>query len=442
MSSSNVAPPLRRVCIIALVAATVAAPLGAAASRADERDQDVTIERRPVSVAVADFDTDGRNDLAASQFAGDALRLALEDTDGRFVTTEPTEVPYLPSGIASGDFDADGKPDVVVQRQWLPFMKCGNGGVTAFFGDGSGGWSGTYSLDFFTGIVGPCKAGGVVVADADADGYDDYVAFEGHPALEYGRSRGAQRDFDTPLFLPASGLDGYLDLPQSGVAGDFDINGCVDVALVGYTGQRLGEQHPAVSVVMGENANNRCLFGARTVFTEAPGLAGRSAVAVATADLDMDGFLDLALTVGQCTAQVYSDTCPDAAVTVLTGAGDGTFLPGKPFHSFTNADSWVPSGIASGDVTGDGLPDVVVADVDTDGNLLVFAGNGDTTFTPPLSVPIGPRDSGYRGKVGGHPHVVIADLDADGLPYDVAVANPGPAGHGENSVSVRYGPFT
>ena len=108
------------------------------------------------------------------------------------------------------------------------------------------------------------------------------------------------------------------------------------------------------------------------------------------------------------------DQVPDLAVansssdnvSVLLGLGDGTFAPAAHYP----AGDWANS-VAIGDLDGDQVPDLAVANGAGD-NVSVLLGLGDGTFAPAAHYPAG----------DGADSVAIDDLDGDQV-LDLAVAN-------------------
>jgi hypothetical protein len=125
---------------------------------------------------------------------------------------------------------------------------------------------------------------------------------------------------------------------------------------------------------------------------------------VVAADLNGDGKLDLA------TANANSQN-----VSVLQGNGDGTFAAATTYATGQGPYSDT-SGIAAGDLNGDGKLELVIANPDSK-NVSVLRNNGDGTFASRViyTLPYGAGD------------VVLSDFSRDGK-LDVAVSSYLPNG--------------
>jgi hypothetical protein len=125
---------------------------------------------------------------------------------------------------------------------------------------------------------------------------------------------------------------------------------------------------------------------------------GTSPQAIALADVDGDGHLDL------ITANRDSND-----ISVLLGRGDGTFHSQMRF-----ATGIYPDALATADLNGDGHLDLVTANYgETNTNdVSVLLGRGDGTFLNQVSYPVG--DSPVA--------VAITDVNGDGRP-DLIAAN-------------------
>ena len=120
---------------------------------------------------------------------------------------------------------------------------------------------------------------------------------------------------------------------------------------------------------------------------------------VAMGDVTGDGVPDIVTT--------ESGSYPDyeGTVNVLTGDGTGGFAPQMRFP----VGNW-PLSVALGDVTGDGMPDIVTADnglsPDFMGTVNVLAGDGTGGFAPQARFPVGKRPA----------CVALGDVTGDGVP--------------------------
>jgi hypothetical protein len=140
---------------------------------------------------------------------------------------------------------------------------------------------------------------------------------------------------------------------------------------------------------------------------------------VVAADINGDGKPDL----------VVADlsTSGNAIVLIQSTTAVGTFA--TPVNLSTGA---MTSSVAIGDLNGDGHPDIVTANFDSNGNngsVTIFFQNASSpgTFAAGVSFPAGAQPQAVR----------IADVNGDGLP-DLIVANRGPGtdGTGTPGVSV------
>jgi hypothetical protein len=164
-----------------------------------------------------------------------------------------------------------------------------------------------------------------------------------------------------------------------------------------------------------------CLFGASLPLASASSFlvahtytTGALSVGAVVQDFNHDGFMDIA------TAN------PGDGISVLMGKADGTFGPATSYATSIDA-----RGITSGDLNGDGNPDLAVTDFSS-GSVSVLLGNGDGTFAAPRSIAL--QGFGPEG-------ILIADLNGDGK-ADLAVAIHGADEPGEGSVAILLGKGT
>ena len=183
--------------------------------------------------------------------------------------------------------------------------------------------------------------------------------------------------------------------------------GPVALALGDFNGDRRAD----LAVAVGASSSVNVLLGdGRGNFTMALYPVGPGPSAVAVGDFDGDGHADLAV------ASAGSDT-----MAVLLGQPDGTFAP-VPANPAVGPD---PTSVAVGDFNGDGHADLAVvnANFGGSGTVAVLPGNGDGTFAPAETYPVGQNPAA----------VAVGDFNDDGH-ADLAVAN-----EGSSTISVLLG---
>jgi hypothetical protein len=124
--------------------------------------QSVAVGADPRTILSADFNADGRSDLAVSNFADNTVSILLRDATGKFSAAAAFPTGAGPVGIAAADWNGDSKMDLVVTNFTA-------GTVSLLAGDGLGKFAAPANTA--TG-AGPSR---VIAVDYDSDGKTDIV---------------------------------------------------------------------------------------------------------------------------------------------------------------------------------------------------------------------------------------------------------------------------
>jgi hypothetical protein len=356
----------------------------------------------PLAVAVGDFNGDGKPDLAVANAGKDIgddgnVSILLGNGDGTFQAALNVAAGKNPFSIAVGDFNGDGRSDLVVANNgmdpgngWLP------GTVSVLFGNGDGTFQ--EHVDYATGI-GPES---VTVGDFNGDQVPDLAVaallgvvsvllgngdgtFKAHVDYAAGGRAVAVADFNQDgkadlavaggilegngdgTFQPA----GYAPWPCCGIrigtsvaSGDLNDDGKLDLAVAFAT---LGNpSYSFVSVLLG---NGDGTFSQPSTLAS----AGNHARSPFVADFDGDGKLDVAV-IG------------DGGLLVLRGNGDGSFQPPASFTITNNANL-----AATADLDGNQTPDLVTVNGtlwNSDNTVSVLLNSAGADFSISASAPM------------------------------------------------------
>ncbi|RKQ88067.1 VCBS repeat protein [Solirubrobacter pauli] len=297
----------------------------------------------PSFAAVADYNGDGRADLAVAKFVGQNVNVLLQQPSGGLAREADAgaSLDQL-SAIGAGDFNSDGRTDLVVAR-WnqsgvtLLLRNAGNNGFTS-------------STSFATG-TNPRQ---IDVADFNGDSLPDIaITNAGSGSVTVLRRTGTTFTSEGNFSVGAG--------PQDLTIADFNRDGFQDIAVANNTSG-------TVSILLRNAANNGFDAEAGSPITVGTGPNG-----ITTADFNLDGLPDLAVT-------------SNTTNVLLRNAGGG-FTADTPL----GLDSY---GIATADFDGDARPDLVITSLGVN-QMRVLRNPGASqppppptpTPTPPVATP-------------------------------------------------------
>lgn len=316
----------------------------------------------PYSATVADFNGDGKADLAVNNYGTANVSVLLGNGSGSFGSAVNFGVGANPFTIVTADFNGDGKADLVTSGYT-------DGQISLLLGNGDGSFKA--KIDFAVGA----KLIDVAVGDFNRDGKPDLAVADNSTnlAVLIGNGNGG---FDTPIKL-ATGTT-----PIGVTVGDANGDGKADLIASNSGSTDL-------SILYGDGSGG---FGAVNNVA-----VGKKSAIAAVGDFNRDGIPDL-----------VSDNYEINSIGVLLGTGNGNFGPSTEFTVGNK-----PFSLTVKDLNGDGILDV--STVNNEGNSIsVLLGDGTGGFAPVQNFAVG-NNPGF-GTVG--------DFNNDGR-FDLVSVNRG-----------------
>ncbi len=355
------------------------------------RAKSVAVGQAPGSLALADFDADGKLDLVAANSKDDTISVFRGTGDGSFQSTATLTTGAEPRSVTTGDLDGDGDMDIAVANL------TGNT-LSVFMNPGDGAF--TTALELATG-AGPSH---VVARDLNQDSRADLLVPNADDNNLSVFLADAQGGFAPRTDFPAGTNPVRLTLV------DLDADGALDAV----TATRVVP--PTVAVMLGDGAG---AFGtvAKYKASDRPGLVFPIApLAITSGDVNGDGHSDVV--VGNRGLDVL-----DGEVWLLAGDGSGTLAGPTEIPGVTVL---APAFIDLVDFDGDGQLDVIEADHDPTLAKIVasISGNG---YSVCLALGNGQGSFAHDAcmTTGAYPYeVATGDLNRDGK-LDFVTADAG-----------------
>ena len=446
------------------------------------------VDSNPVAIATGLFNADRLLDLAVATSGSNNISILLGASGGAFGAVSHVSVNTPQLTIATGDMDGDGKTDLVVGTS--------NGGTFIVRGNGNG----TFNTSFFFGVFNFTGEGANALALVDINGDKklDVVTvntnkFNAQSSISVMINHNST--VGNPTF--AAPINAAVGFQPSAIAlADFNHDGRLDAVVVNQgsntisvlLGDGQGHFDPGTSTANNQGRQSLALVAAdfnhdknldlaisspfggssggvvtlltgngKGGFTQSQFDVGNFADGIVAADLNGDGFMDLAvvnknantvsvllnnksggfqtsvayptggqgpvaLAAGNFRLTGHMDLAiantSDGTVTILPNDGTGKF--GAPVQTFSLGVSSTPSSVVSGDFNGDGKPDIAVGQ--SGGSSIAVFLNAGGHFGSPSKI----------SNLGNVASLATASLRNNGILDLVAVA-------GFDNVSVLLG---
>jgi hypothetical protein len=344
----------------------------------------------PIGAVSADFNNDGRADVATTNSNSNNVSVLLSNSVGGLGARQ-TLLSIQPNSVVAGDFNGDGFLDAVTGG----LSTNSSSVLTLHLNDGNGNFTGTQNIAIVNNASGQFLA-----TDLNNDNRLDLIVYGSN---NFSSSNSITTYINNGTATPFTALPPtytFTGAPSSIALGDFNRDGRRDIIATLPNSSSIGL---LLGGVNGTFVQSQVSFA-----------VGFQPSAITVGDFNGDNLLDAAV-VG-----TNQNNSSGASVTILFGNGAG---------AFTNSSTPVgvlssPTGLVSADFNGDGRLDVAVLSTgsfsNSGGTVSILFGTGDGRLNNPVTYNVGINPRALR----------IGDFNGDSRP-DLAVAN-----RGSNTVSL------
>ncbi|MFO0822114.1 MAG: FG-GAP-like repeat-containing protein [Gemmataceae bacterium] len=360
---------------------------------------------RPAAVTTTDLNGDGKVDLVVANRASNMVSVLLNMTAAgaatpTFLKQKCFATDINPVAVSAADMNGDGKADLLVANS-------GSDTVSVLLNTTTPGATTPTFAPQQTFAAGS-EPTGVTATDANGDGKLDLVVTGSASKSVAVLLNTTRAGGDTLTFANLANLATGIN-PSAVTTSDVNGDGRPDI-IVANCGSNT------VSVMLNTTSHSEpTLIGVPSPLFPEVGTVptGREPNSVSWTDVNGDGKPDLVV------SNFGSNTVSVSLNTTVPGAKTPTFAPEKTFATGSR-----PFSVASADVNGDGLSDLVVANVNANTVSVLL-----NTTAPGADTPSFAAQKTFATGTGPEA-VLLSDVNGDGRP-DLLVAN-----NGSNTMSV------
>ncbi|MGZ3895091.1 MAG: FG-GAP-like repeat-containing protein [Flavisolibacter sp.] len=334
----------------------------------------------PVGVVMIDLNDDGKPELVSVNSLGNNISiLKNSSTTGNPVFLQKMDLAAGPDPkkLAVGDLDGDGKPEIVVVN-----FNAGNASTISVFRNTSTGSTISFApkTDYATGN----GTIGLDITDINGDGKPDIMTCSGNSGFfsifQNATPPGGALSFSPRQDITTPGHGDNL------VLADLDKDGKPDIIITDFSSS-------SISVYRNNSSGGYLLLDGRLSFSTGPNPSF-----LETADLDGDNRLDIMVSNGN-SVSVFTNNSSPGFISLVNALNLNL--------NATNA--------AGSDLNGDGKPDICLGRALT-GNISLLENNQSTVGAPSFGKNVDFKTGNYDSFIAS------GDLDGDGKP-DLAATN-------------------